>query len=115
MTKNPLGIGQAYQLRLPDGRALGTVRIDSIEDGWAEGPFEAEKTFDEFRLMFEEEASLRHDQCIPLWESVADGIEGLRIAVIGEDGTCYSQFRVFVEDGMAILAPPLVREPDHAA
>jgi hypothetical protein len=32
-------IGTNYWLRLADGRLLGQLRVERIEDSWAEGPF----------------------------------------------------------------------------
>src|SRR5262245_21674177 len=104
---NPLGIGKEYRLRLPDGRSLGRVRIARIEDDWAEGPFVAETAFSEFRELFEQEANLRKDQVIPVWEKAADQIEALRIQVIGEDGVVHPRLRVFVEGSEVFLAPPV--------
>jgi hypothetical protein len=104
---NPLTIGKRYLLRLPDGRNLGRVRILKIEDDWAEGPFEAEEAFGELRPLFEEEAELRNDQIIPLWEKAADRIESLRIQVIGEDGLVHSHLRIFIEGDEAFLSLPL--------
>ena len=83
---NPLTVGKSYVLRLPDGQVLGQVRIHRLEDGWAEGSFQSAPSFADVRGLFEEEARLRNDQIIPLWEGVADRIESLGIQVAGEDG-----------------------------
>jgi hypothetical protein len=104
---NPLTIGKRYTLRLPDGRNVGRVRIVKMEDDWAEGPFEAEEAFGELRPLFQEEAELRNDQIIPLWEKAADRIEALRIEVVGEDGQAHSHLRVFIEGDEAFLSLPL--------
>src|SRR5713226_6996398 len=92
-----LTVGKEYCLRLPDGRALGHVHIERLVDSWAEGPFRPAKPFEEFRELFEREARLRHQQIIPLWEEVADQIEGLQIQVF-EDGVGLvpERLRVFV-------------------
>lgn len=104
---NPLTIGKSYALRLPDSRILGRVDIRKMEDDWAEGSFEEDKTFVELRPLFEEEAELRNDQIIPLWEKAADRIASLRIQVIGEDGQVYSRLRIFIEGKEAFLSLPL--------
>jgi hypothetical protein len=104
---NPLTIGKSYILRLPDGRILGRVHILKIEDDWAEGPFEEDEAFAELRPLFEEEAELRNDQIIPLWEKAADRIESLRIQVVGEEGQVYSRLRIFIEGREAFLSLPL--------
>jgi hypothetical protein len=100
----PLSLGKDYCLRLPDGRALGHVRIERQEDCWAEGPFRPSPTFEEFRELFDREARLRHDQVIPLWEQAADAIESLKIQIV-EEGEKVVQPRllVFVEGNEAIL------------
>ena len=105
---HPLSLGKNYCLRLPDGRALGHVRIERFEDSWAEGPWTPGPAFEQFRELFEREAELRHDQVIPLWEQAADAIAALDIQVI-EDGekVVHPPLRVFVEGNEAILGPPL--------
>jgi hypothetical protein len=104
-----LVIGNHYCLRLPDGRALGHVRVERLVDSWAEGPFTPAALFEEFRDLFAREAQLRHDQIIPLWEEVADTIEALGIQVVEEGkGPVQPRLRVFVENNEAILGPPLV-------
>jgi hypothetical protein len=77
-----------------------------VEDGWAEGPLVPEEPFGEFRELFAQEASLRNDQIIPLWEEVADRIAALGIQVMGDDGVVHPRLRVFVEGNEAILARP---------
>lgn len=104
---NPLVIGKNYVLRLPDNRTLGRVRILKMEDGWAEGPFQAEDAFADLRRLFDEEAQLRNDQIIPLWEGAADRIESLRLQVVDEDGKVHSDWRIFIEGDEAFLALPL--------
>jgi hypothetical protein len=103
---NPLGIGKSYLLHLPDNRVLGRVRILKVEDDWAEGAFQAEEAFAELRILFEDEAKLRNDQIIPLWEEAADRIESLQIQVVAEDGMQYPHLRVFIEGDEAFLALP---------
>jgi hypothetical protein len=104
---NPLTIGKSYTLRLPDGRILGCVQVHKVEGDWAEGPFQEAEAFADLRTLFEEEAELRNDQIIPLWEKAADRIEALRIQVVGEDGQVYSRLRVLVEGEEAFLSLPL--------
>jgi hypothetical protein len=104
---NPLTIGKRYILQLPDSRTVGRVRIVKMQDDWAEGPFEAEEAFAELRPLFEEEAELRNDQIIPLWEQAADRIESLRIQVVGEDGQAHPHLRIFIEGDEAFLSLPL--------
>lgn len=104
---NPLTIGKNYSLRLSDSRILGRVHIVKIEDDWAEGSFTEEEVFTELRPLFEEEAELRNDQIIPLWENAANRIESLRIQVVGEDGQVYSRMRIFIEGKEAFLSLPL--------
>lgn len=103
----PLAVGKDYCLRLSDGRTLGHVRIARIEDAWAEGSFQPGAAFAEFRELFSREARLRHDQLIPLWEEVADEIDGLGIEVV-ENGQepVQAGMRVFIEGDEAILGPP---------
>jgi hypothetical protein len=104
----PLTVGKNYCLRLPDGRALGHVRIERIEDPWAEGAFTQAPAFEEYRELFDREVQFRHDQIIPLWEQVADMIEALGIQVIAEeDNTLQPRLRVFLEGNEAILGAPL--------
>ncbi len=105
---DPLSVGKSYCLGLPDGRALGHVRIERLEDSWAEGPFQPAPAFEEFRELFKREAQLRHDQVIPLWERAADAIAALQIEVVeeGKDTTC-PRLRVFVEGNEAILGTEL--------
>jgi hypothetical protein len=84
------------------------MRIERLVDSWAEGPFHPAAAFDEFRQLFEREVRLRYDQIIPLWEEVADTIEGLGIEVLEEEeGAVHTGLRVFVEGNEAILGPPL--------
>jgi hypothetical protein len=104
---NPLTIGKSYVLRLPDSRILGRVHIRKMEDEWAEGAFDEDRDFAEVRPLFEEEAELRNDQIIPLWEKAADRIESLRIQVIGEDDKVYSHLRIYIEGKEAFLSFPL--------
>lgn len=104
---NPLTIGKKYVLRLPDSRVLGRVHILKVEDDWAEGSFEEDTAFAELRPLFEEEAELRNDQIIPLWEKAADRIESLRIQVVGVDGQVHSRLRIFIEGKEAYLSLPL--------
>ncbi len=104
---NPLAIGKSYLLRLPDGQTLGQVRIQRLEDEWAEGPFRPSAAFAEVRNLFTEEAQLRNEQIIPLWESAADRIEALRIQVIDECVEVHPHLRIFVEGNEAFLALPL--------
>jgi hypothetical protein len=99
-----VSIGKNYCLRLPDGRALGHVRVERFTDSWAEGPFAPGPAFEEFRELFEREAELRHDQIIPLWEQAADAIEALQIQVVEEGkDPIQPRPRVFVEGNEAIL------------
>lgn len=76
-----------------------------------EGSFRPSPDFLSLRGLFDEEAQLRKDQIIPLWEKAADRIEALRIEAIGEDGDVYSPLRVFIEGEEAYLAPPLEGAP----
>jgi hypothetical protein len=108
MNAHPLSVGKTYCLRLPDGRVLGRVRIERIEDPWAEGPFVPAAGFAEFRQMFERADQLARDQIIPLWEEAADAIDALRIQVVEEPGgTRHTGLRVFVSGGEASIAPAL--------
>ena len=108
MNTHPLTVGKTYCLRLPDGRALGHVRIERIEDPWAEGPFVSTPTFEEFRALFERADELAKDQIIPLWEEAADAIDALRIQVIDEQGGArHNGLRAFVVGKEACIAPPL--------
>ena len=104
----PLSVARNYYLRLPDGRALGHVRIDRLIDSWAEGPFTPAPAFEDFRELFDREAQLRHEQVIPLWEQAADAIEALGIQVVEEgERSSHSQLRVFVEGSDAIIGTQL--------
>src|SRR5262245_15522192 len=105
---HPLSLGTVYCLRLPDGRALGHVRIERLDEPWAEGPFTPAAAFEEFRGLFEHEARLRHDQVIPLWEEAADAIDALGVQVV-EEGSAPVQprLRIFVEGNEAILGTPV--------
>lgn len=101
---HPLSIGKNYCLRLPDGSALGHVRIERFEDAWAEGPFTPSPAFERYRELFEREATLRHDQIIPLWEEAADSIDALKIQVVAEgEGVVASKLTVFLEGSQAII------------
>jgi hypothetical protein len=101
-------VGKNYCLRLPDGRALGHVRIARIIDSWAEGPFTPSADFAEFRELFERETQLRHEQIVPLWEQAADAIAALDIQVTEEGkGPILSHLRIYVEGNEAILGAPL--------
>ena len=101
---HPLSVGKTYSLRLPDGRALGHVRVQRLQDWWAEGPFTVAPAFAEFRELFEREAEMRHQQIIPLWEEAMDEIEALHIEVIEEgEESAHPHLRIFVEGGEAIL------------
>ncbi len=104
---NPLAVGKNYVLRLPDGRILGQVRIQRLEDAWAEGSFRPAAAFAAVSALFAEEAQLRNDQIIPLWEGAADRIEALGIQVISEGGEVHPRLRIFVEGDEAFLALPL--------
>lgn len=104
---NPLTIGKNYVLRLPDNRIVGRVRILKLEDDWAEGSFQAGEAFADLRPLFDEEAELRNDQIIPLWEKAADRIESLRIQLVGEDGEVHRRLRIFIEGDEVLLALPL--------
>jgi hypothetical protein len=108
MNAHPLTVGKTYCLRLPDGRALGHVRVQSIADTWAEGPFTAAPAFAEFRELFERADQLARDQIIPLWEQAADAIDALHIQVIEEHGgTPHTGLRVFVAGDEASIGTPL--------
>ncbi len=105
-----LTLGKTYCLRLPDGRALGHVRLERQDAQWLEGPFTPTPIFEEFRPLFEREAEMRRQQIIPLWEEAMAAIESMRIDVVPEgDTTAYSHLRIFVEGNDAILAAPLVQ------
>ncbi len=105
----PFTVGKDYCLRLPDGRALGHVRVARLVDSWAEGPFTPSEDFEEFRGVFEQEALLRHQQIIPLWEEAADAIEALGIHVIEEGtGPVLPHLRIYLDGSEAILGPPLM-------
>jgi hypothetical protein len=104
MIANPLLIGRNYCLRLPDGRALGHVRIERCEENWAEGPFCPSALFENYRPLFDREARLRRAQVIPLWEQAADEIEALGIQVVEEGNEMVqAHLKVFVEGDEAIL------------
>jgi hypothetical protein len=104
----PLTVGKEYCFRLPDGRALGHVRVARLVDSWAEGPFTPTADFEEFREIFDREARLRHQQIIPLWEQAADAIEALGIQIIEEGkGPLLSHLRIYVDGNEAILGVPL--------
>jgi hypothetical protein len=108
MSTHPLTIGKGYCLRLPDGRPLGHVRIERLEDSWAEGPFQPAPAFEHFRELFEREAQLRHDQIIPMWEEASGAIEALGIQVLEDGkGLLPGRMRIFVEGADAIVAPAL--------
>jgi hypothetical protein len=97
-------IGKNYCLRLPDGRALGHVRVERLVDSWAEGAFAPGPAFKEFKELFDREAKLRHDQIIPLWEQAAGAIESLQIQVVEEGkDPIQPRPRVFVEGNEVIL------------
>ncbi len=101
-------IDKTYCLRLPDGCTLGHVRTARFEDEWAIGTFSPSKSFENYRELFEREAKLRHEQVIPLWESVADAIESLNIQVVEEGrGTVLAALPVFFEGTEAIIGPRL--------
>jgi hypothetical protein len=105
---HPLANGTSYCLRLPDGRVLGQVRIEKVENEWAEGPFTATAGFEVLRPLFERETQLRHDQVILRWEQAADAIEDLGIQVIAAgQGPIPMRFRVFIEGNEAILGTEL--------
>ena len=102
-------IGKDYCLRLPDGRALGHVRVARLVDSWAEGSFTPSADFEEFREIFAREAQLRHQQIIPLWEQAADAIDALGIEVIEEGkGSPLPHLRIYVEGNEAVLGAPLM-------
>ena len=108
MDEHPLSIGKTYCLHLPDGRALGHVRIERLDDPWAEGPFRAAPAFAEFRALFERADELPRGQVIPLWEEAADALEALQIQVVEEEGGArHGGLRVFVVGDQACIAPPL--------
>jgi len=108
MNEHPLSVGMTYCLRMPDGRALGHVRIHQIEDSWAEGPFIPGPAFAEVRELFERADELARDQIIPLWEQAADAIEALHIQVVEEHaGARHAGLRVFVAGNEASIGTPL--------
>jgi hypothetical protein len=108
MNTHPRAVGKTYCLRLPDGRALGHVRIERLEDPWAEGPFVPAPAFAEFRQLFERADELAKDQIIPLWEEAADAIDALRIQVVEDRGGArHSGLRVFIAGNEASIGPPL--------
>jgi hypothetical protein len=108
MNTHPLAVGKTYCLRLPDGRTLGHVQVQSVEDCWAEGPFTPEPAFAEFRELFERADQLARDQILPLWEQAADAIDALHIQVIGEHGgPLHTGLRVFLAGNEASIGTPL--------
>jgi hypothetical protein len=108
MKTHPLSVGKTYCLRLPDGRALGCVRIERLEDSWAEGPFAPAPAFAEFRDLFQRADEFARDQIIPLWEKAADAIDALHIDVVEEQGgASHSGLRVFIAGGEASIGTPL--------
>ena len=108
MNAHPLTVGKTYCLRLADGRALGHVRIQTVEDSWAEGPSTPASAFAEFRELFERADQLARDQIIPLWEEAADAIDALHIEVVEEQGgTHHNGLRVFVAGNDASIGTPL--------
>jgi hypothetical protein len=101
---NVIAIGKNYCLRLPDGRALGHVRIERTEESWAEGPFTPSPDFVEFRELFEREAHLRHEQIIPLWEEAVAVLEALQIQVVEEGKGAFPQrMQVYVDGNEAFI------------
>jgi hypothetical protein len=93
---------------LPDDRALGHVRIEKLEDSWAEGPFMPGPAFAEFRELFERADALAKDQIIPLWEEAADAVDALHIQVVEDQGgTRYGGLHVFVVGDEAHIGTPL--------
>ncbi len=78
-------VGRRFGVLLQDGRHLGYVQIDGKDDPWLEGTFVPAPAFEEFRGLFEREASLANDQVIPLWETAADAIEALGIQLEDEE------------------------------
>jgi hypothetical protein len=108
MNTHPLSVGKTYCLRLPDGRALGCVHVERVDDTWAEGPFTPAPAYAQFRELFERADELARDQIIPLWEEVADAIDALGIEVIEEhEGNKYGGLRVFVVGNEASIGTPL--------
>ena len=108
MKIHPLSVGKTYCLRLRDGRALGCVRIERLEDSWAEGPFTPAPAYAEFRGLFDRADELARDQIIPLWEEAADAIDALHIEVVEEQGgTHHNGLRVFVVGNDASIGTPL--------
>lgn len=108
MSAHPLSVGKTYCLRLPDGRALGHVRVQMVEDCWAEGPFTPAPAFAEFQELFERADQLARDQVIPLWEQAADAIDALGIQVIEEHGRApHTGLRVFIAGDEASIGTPL--------
>src|SRR5262245_55380565 len=105
---HPLSLSTVYCLLLPDGRALGHVQIEDLDDPWAQGPFTPSAAFEDFRELFEREARLRHDQVIPLWEEAADAIDALGMQVVEEVGSpVQPRLRILVKGNEAILGAPL--------
>src|SRR5438874_1034015 len=108
MKTHPLSVGKTYSLRLRDGRSLGCVRIERLEDSWAEGPFTPTPDFAEFRELFQRADELARDQIIPLWEEAADAIDALSIEVVEERGRArHSGLRVFIVGSEASIGIPL--------
>jgi len=108
MNTHPLSIGKTYCLRLADGRALGHVCVQRVEDSWAEGPFTPAPAYTEFRGLFDRADELARDQIIPLWEEAADAIDALHIEVVEEQGgTHHNGLRVFVAGNDASIGTPL--------
>jgi len=107
---NSLILGKTYCFRLPDGQALGHVRLEKKVDDWLEGPFTPTTDFERFRPLFDREAELRYQQIIPLWEEARDAIEALDIQVVAEgEEQPHAQLRIFVEGNEAIVEAPLAR------
>jgi hypothetical protein len=108
MNASALVIGKSYCLRLPDGRSLGHVRVERLNDSWAEGPFTPTSTYAEFHQLFERADQLAKDQIVPLWEEAADAIDALGIQVIDDRAqTHHNGLRVFVIGSEASIGPPL--------
>jgi len=105
---HPLILGKTYCLRLPNGQALGHVRLEKKVDDWLEGLFTPTTAFERFRPLFDREAELRYQQIIPLWEEARDAIKALDIQVVAEgEETPHSQLRIFVEGNEVIVGAPL--------
>jgi hypothetical protein len=107
-TKHPLTIGRTYHLLVSDRRALGHVRIQRVEDSWAEGTFTPAPAFAEFREVFERADRLAREQIIPLWEEAADAIDALHLQVIEEHGGApHTGLRIFIAGNEASIGTPL--------